>query len=121
MGLFDEAINEFRQASADPQRRIECIIFQGACLRDKGDMKNADKVLRSLLKPDLEQEDFLSAKYELALTCKAAHKSDEFARMLAEIEAASPGYRDVRSLIASIGSEKDDLDFSDDDLKGFGF
>lgn len=121
MGLYDEAINEFRQASADPARRVECIIFQGACLRDKGDVKNADKVLRSLLKPDLNQEDFLSAKYELALTSKIAHNSDEYARLLAEIEASSPGYRDVRSLIASIGTDKDDLDFSEDDLKGFNF
>lgn len=120
MGLFDEAINEFRQASSDPARRLGCLIFQGACLRDKGDLKNADTVLRSLLKPGLDQEDFLSAKYELALTCKAALKNDEFARMLAEIETVSPGYRDVRSLIAEIGTEKNDLDFSEEDFKGFG-
>jgi tetratricopeptide (TPR) repeat protein len=121
MGLYDEAINEFRQASADPERQIECIIFQGACLRDKGDVKNADKVLRALLNPALNQEDFLSTKYELALTTKIAHNSDEYARLLAEIEAASPGYRDVRSLIAAIGTNKDDLDFSEDDLKDFDF
>ena len=93
MGLYDDAINEFRQASANPERRVECLIFQGACLRDKGDVKNAEIVLRSLLKPSLNQEDFLSAKYELSLTCRAAHKNDEFARLLAEIEASSPGYR----------------------------
>lgn len=121
MGLFDDAINEFRQASADPARRVECILFQGACLRDKGDVKNAEIVFRSLLKPDLNQDDFLATKYELALTCRAAHKSDEYARLLAEIEATCPGYRDVRSLIASIGTEKNDLDFSEDDLKGFDF
>jgi tetratricopeptide (TPR) repeat protein len=121
MGLYDDAINEFRQASANPDRRVECLIFQGACLRDKGDVTNAEIVLRSLLKPSLNQEDFLSAKYELSLTCNAAHKPDEYARLLAEIEAASPGYRDVRSLIAKIGTKKNDLDFSEDDLKGFDF
>jgi tetratricopeptide (TPR) repeat protein len=121
MGLYDEAINEFRQASADPERRVGCIIFQGSCLRDKGDVKNADNVLRSLLKPDLSQEDFLSTKYELALTCKAANKDEEFALLIAEIEAASPGYRDIRSLIATIGTENNDLEFSEEDFKNFEF
>ncbi len=118
MGLFDEALNEFRQAADDPLRRVACLVLQGTCLREKGALEAAETVLRDLLRGELVVEDSCSGKYELALVCEAAGKSEEAASLLAEIDVAQPGFRDVRSRLDASG-DKLSLDFSDEDLRGF--
>jgi len=118
MGLFGEAISEFRQAALDPDRKVECCILQGVCLREKGDFATADSILRSLLKPGLSLDDTCSVKYDLALTCSAAGKRDEAAALLAEIEAVNPGFRDVSSRLDTT-AQSTSLDFSEEDLQGF--
>jgi predicted Zn-dependent protease len=118
MGLFDEAISEFRQAADDPAHRIACLILQGTCFLEKGNPEAAENVLRSLLKPELGMEDACSIKYELALICEASGKSAEAAGLLAEIDADYPGFRDVRTRLDSSGDALT-LDFSDEELKGF--
>ncbi len=118
MGLLDEAISEFRQASEDESRRVACLVLQGACLREKGNLDTAEGLLRSLMNPGLGIEDVCSIKYELALVCQDAGKSEEAAGLLAEISAANPGFRDVSARLGSSGDELP-LDFSDEELKGF--
>jgi len=119
MGLYDEAISEFRQASADTGRRLECLILQGACLRDKGDLTNAEKVLKTLMKPGLGLDDECFVKYELALTYGAAGNNDQLVELLSEIEKKNSGYRDVRDRLVAAGKGKNTLDFSDDELLKF--
>jgi len=119
MGLFDEAINEFRQAAADSGRRLECLILQGACLREKGDLTNAEKVMKSLLQPGLGLEDASFVKYELALIYGECGKKDQLVELLTEIDRTNSGFRDVRARLDVIGRDQNTLDFSDDDLKGF--
>lgn len=121
MGLFDESFKEFRQAAADTSRRFECFVFQSVCLRGKGDLANAEKVLRSLVQPESSLEESCSAKYELALTCEASGDSEEYVRLLVDIDALNRNFRDVRSRLDAALSDKNALDFSDDDLKGFDF
>ncbi|BCS53021.1 tetratricopeptide repeat protein [Geobacter sp. SVR] len=117
MGLYDEAISEFRQAAEDPVRRLDCFVLQGACLRHKGDAPNAEILLRSLLKPEAGPEATCLIKYELALACEAVGKSDEAGRLLADIDATNPGFRDTR--LRPDMSGVDSLDFSDEDLRNF--
>jgi tetratricopeptide (TPR) repeat protein len=121
MGLLDESFKEFRQAAADSSRRFECFVFQSVCLRGKGDLENAEKVLRALVRPGISLEEFCSAKYELALTCEAAGNSEEYVKLLAEIDVSNRSFRDVRTRLDAALSDKDALDFSEDDLKGFDF
>lgn len=121
MGLFDESFKEFRQATADTSRRFECFVFQSVCLRGNGDLENAEKVLRSLMKPGISLEQSCTVKYELALTCEAAGNTEEYVSLLAEIDASDRNFRDVRSRLDAANTDNDDLDFSDDDFKGFGF
>jgi tetratricopeptide (TPR) repeat protein len=121
MGLFDESFKEFSQAAADINRRFECFVFQGVCLRGKGDLANAEKVLRALVKPGTSLEESCSAKYELALTCEASGNAEEYVTLLAEIDASNRNFRDVRARLDAANADHDALDFSDDDLKGFGF
>jgi hypothetical protein len=121
---------------------MQCLVLQGVCLREKGDVTTAENVLRSLLKPGLSLEDIRQAptgrrvvqvsllkpglsledtlfvKYELALTCKLTGKAAEAAKLLAEIDATAPDFRELFTRLDSVGNG-DSLDFSDEDLQGF--
>jgi tetratricopeptide (TPR) repeat protein len=119
MGLFDEALNEFREAAYDQNRRLECYILQGACIREKGDYVNAEKILRSLINSELGLDDVSSVKYELALTLGAADKKEKYIELLSEIDTSNYGFRDVRHLIDAAKRGHNSLDFSDDELLGF--
>jgi lipopolysaccharide biosynthesis regulator YciM len=119
MGLYDEAINEFRQASQDPARRIECLIMQCACLRERGEVDKAITMLQALLKPGLSEEENCAVKYELASAYETAGMGEEANVLLNEIREINPGFRDISSRI-NAANLADSLDFSDDDLDGFG-
>jgi tetratricopeptide (TPR) repeat protein len=119
MGLYEESFKEFRQAAADTSRRFVCFVFQGVCLREKGDLENAEKVLRQMVRPGLSLEDSCTAKYELAVTCQAVGKLDEYVALLTEIDAADRNFRDVRMRLDAVHTDRDSLDFSDDDFKIF--
>lgn len=118
MGLFDEAINEFRQASQDKTRRVECLIMQCICLRERGDQEKAITMLLALLKTGLSEEENCAAKYELATGYEAVGKIEEANRLLSEINDANPGFRDIRSRLDAANASES-LDFSDEDLKDF--
>lgn len=118
MGLYDEAINEFRKASSDADRRMACLIMQGACLRERGEFDTAINMLSTLLKPGLSIDDSCAVKYELFLTYESEGKTDEATRLLNEIDSADPGFRDVSSRLNAANFENS-LSFSDDDLKNF--
>ena len=118
MGLYDEAINEFRQASHDAPRRVECLIMQCACLRERGELEKAITMLQALLQPGLNEEESCAVKYELASGYEAAGKKDEANLLLGEINATNPGFRDISSRL-NAANLQDSLDFSDEDLKDF--
>ncbi len=118
MGLFDEAINEFRQASHDTSRRVECLIMQCACLRERGELEKAITMLQALLQPGLNEEESCAVKYELATGYEAAGKKEEANLLLGEINATNPGFRDISSRL-NAANLSDSLDFSDEDLKDF--
>ena len=118
MGLYDEAINEFRQASSDTARRLECLILQGACLRERGEYDTAVNMLNALLKPSLSKEDSSAVKYELVLTYESAGQTDQAAQLLSDLDSSNPGFRDVSSRLNAANLE-DSLEFSDEDLKDF--
>lgn len=118
MGLYDEAINEFRQASQDTSRRVECLIMQCACLRERGDVEKAITMLLALLKPGLSAEESCAVKYELASGYEAAGKQEEATTILNEISMTNPAFRDIQSRL-NAAAHLDSLDFSDEDLQDF--
>lgn len=119
MGLYDEAINEFRQASQDASLRVECLIMQCACLRERGELEKAIAMLLALLKPGLSKEESCAVKYELATGYEAAGKIEEANILLNEINDTNPGFRDINSRL-NAANHSDPLVFSDEDLKDFG-
>lgn len=118
MGLYDEAINEFRQASQEPSRRVECLIMQCACLRERGELDKAISMLQALLKTGLNVEESCAVKYEMATGFETAGKIEEANLLLSEINAVYPGFRDISARI-NAANISESLEFSDDDLKNF--
>jgi len=119
MGLYDEAITEFRQASQDPIKRVECLIMQCVCLRERGELEKAIAMLLALLKPGLTKEESCAVKYELATAYEAVGKNEEAHLLLNEINVTDPGFRDISSRL-NAAPLTDSLDFSDEDLDDFG-
>lgn len=118
MGLYDEAINEFRTASQDSSMRVECLIMQCVCLRERGEVEKAISMLQALLKPGLSIEETCAVKYELATGFEAVGKVEEAHLLLTEINAVNPDFKDINSRVDST-NVSGSLDFSDDDLKDF--
>ncbi|HXE95182.1 MAG TPA: tetratricopeptide repeat protein [Dongiaceae bacterium] len=118
MGLYDEAINEFRQASQDPARRVECLIMQCACLRERGEVEKAVTMLQALLKSGLSEAESCAVKYELASGYESAGKKEEANILLGEIFATNPAFRDI-GVRLNAANFSESLDFSDEDLKDF--
>ena len=116
MGLYDEAINEFRQAAGEPARRVECLVLQAACLRERGEPGTAEKILNALKKPGLSLEDACSVKYELALVLEAQGHNEQAATLMAEIDSVNAGFRDVHERLKNAGES---LEFSDEELQDF--
>jgi tetratricopeptide (TPR) repeat protein len=112
MGLFDDAITEFRAAAADPGRRIDCFALQGLCYRDKGDFRRAEDILkRGLDSASATAAELSPIKYELAELYDLDGRHDESVRLYREIQAVSPGFRDTAvKLGAAHGEVHDDLD-----------
>jgi tetratricopeptide (TPR) repeat protein len=119
MGLYDEAITEFHQASQDPLKRVECLIMQCTCLRERGELEKAIAMLQALLKPGLSEEEGCAVKYELATGYEAAGKIEEANLLLNKINATNSGFRNINSRL-NAANILDSLDFSDEDLDDFG-
>ncbi|MDD2850428.1 MAG: tetratricopeptide repeat protein [Desulfuromonadaceae bacterium] len=118
MGLYDEAINEFRQASLDQSRRVECLILQCACLRERGDSDKAITMLKALLQPGLSDEEGCAVRYELASGYEAVGDKEAARALLNEINAINPSFRDVSSRFDAAG-HPESIVFSDEDLDDF--
>lgn len=116
MGLYDEAINEFRQAGADPARRVECLVLQAACLRERGELDTAERILNALIKPEQSIEEACSVKYELALVLEAQGQNEGAAALMAEIDSVNADFRDVHERLRNAAGS---LEFSDEELQGF--
>lgn len=125
MGLFDEAIAEFRSAAADPIRRFDCLTLEGVCYRDKGDFARAEEIFTDALsRTGLSPEEHLSLTYELALLCETAGKQDDALRLYQEVRAMNAGFRDVMQKViqlqGGVGAEEhEDAELLELDVEEF--
>ena len=103
MGLYDDAIAEFQAASRDPRRKLDCIILQGMCCRDKGDVARAEGVLKkgmALAAGGSPGEDPAPLQYELALLYESTGRVEEALLLYRQIKAIAPRFRDTVTRIA---------------------
>lgn len=102
MGLYDDAIAEFRVAALDPVRVIDCLTLQGICCRDKGDVGGAEEVFKEGTALPGTPEEMSSLRYELALLYETGGRMEEALRLYREVEATTPDFRDVSRKIVSL-------------------
>ncbi len=106
MGLYDEAVREFRSAARDPRRSSDCTSLEGICLRDKGDFAAAEMVFKTALAlPALSGEALLNTKYELAFLYELSGRPLEAVTVYHEIVRVEPVFRDVKHRLFLLSSE----------------
>ncbi len=111
MGLYEEAVREFRSAARDPRRSADCASLEGICLRDKGDLLSAEEVFRAALElPALSGEALLNMKYELAFLYELSERAQEAITIYHEIIGIKPNFRDVKHRLHHLcGDDADDI------------
>jgi tetratricopeptide (TPR) repeat protein len=116
MGLYDNAIAEFKAAASDPRRKIDCLTLEGICYRDKGDIDRAEEVFISArLQSGLSGEELLSLNYELALLYETGGWQEKALHLYRQVRAADPAFRDVAQKIlllqgGDVAPEHDELE-----------
>lgn len=96
MGLFDEAITEFLVAAHSPERKIDCMILMAVCLREVGELQKAVEILAETLKePDLNEDEVLGIKYELAICHEALAETELAKQLYSDIIAVRPDFSDT--------------------------
>lgn len=117
MGLYDDAISEFRAASLDPQRKVDCITLQGICCREKGDFFQAEELLmEGVALNGLVEEELLCLRYELALLHEAMGACEQALGEYREIYAVNPHFRDTIQKIARLECSDEAIDLTDIEL-----
>jgi len=102
-GLLDEAIEEFKLASKDKSRTVECYTVISNCYRQKKDSQEAAKWLEKALKITKEGSDwFYALKYELASIYEELKEIEKAFTLYTEIKKWNSEYKDVGKKIKII-------------------
>ena len=103
MGLFDEAISEFIVASHSAGRRIDCLILQGICFRELGEINKAAEFLTDILsQPELTEDEMLGIKYELAVCHEALGETMPAKQLYSEIMTVRADFSDTAARISQL-------------------
>jgi tetratricopeptide (TPR) repeat protein len=102
MGLFDDAIGEFRTALEGPKHKLQCLHMLGLCALDLGRPADAVGHLEQALAwPELPPEQQTALRFDLG---RAYEAQGDLARARAAWEAVAasdPGFADVRDRLAA--------------------
>ena len=103
MGLFDEAISEFIVASHSAGRKIDCLILQGVCFREQGEVSKAVEFLTDILnQPELNENEILGIKYELAVCHEALGETMPAKQLYSEIMTVRSDFSDTAARLSNL-------------------
>jgi tetratricopeptide (TPR) repeat protein len=107
MGLFDNAIEEFKIASGDPKKIAPSKMMIGMCYVNLNQMDDAIAIYKQGLSIDtLDQQQKLGLLYELGVTYQSMEKKNEALDCFNKIVGYDPKFADVKSRIATLTSGK---------------
>jgi len=99
-GSIDKAIDEFKLASKDTNRSLECYNMISKCYQQKEDFKEAAHWVEKALKLTEEGTDkFLALTYELALLYEKLEEIEKALTFYKDIKEWNSGYRDIKKKI----------------------
>jgi tetratricopeptide (TPR) repeat protein len=107
MGMLDEAIGEFQQASRDPESFVSCCSMLGLCFREKNMPQIAERWYARGLKqvssgtPDAEER--LGLLYDLGELYLAGGEGAKARECFLEVYAISARYREVAARLREAG------------------
>ncbi|MFB3816788.1 MAG: tetratricopeptide repeat protein [Candidatus Methylomirabilales bacterium] len=103
MDLFDEAIQEFQLAGADPRRALDCAELLGQCFLAKGQPEAAAAELRAGLGlAGHPAEAYRGLRYTLGLAYEALGEPALAAEQFAALEREQPRFRDAAARLAAL-------------------
>lgn len=108
MGLLDDAIREFKIASADHKIEFDCYNLMGICYVEKEAYKKAIEIFRKGLQlPDISDDEYASMNYELGTAYELSGMTGEALSAYMETSKKNSGFRDVQSKISQLGGSRE--------------
>ena len=103
MGLWDAAIDEFRQLAVDPQRAVFALTMIGECIEAKGDLGGAVARYKEALNlPQASVQESIGLYYQLGAVFEQLGDVREALYFFESVGKRDPGFRDVQRRIAAL-------------------
>jgi tetratricopeptide (TPR) repeat protein len=116
MGLFDDAIGEFRVALEGPNHKLQCLHMMGLCALDVGRPSDAVAHLeQALALPDLPADQQMALRFDLGRSYRAQGDIPRARTAFEAVAAVDPEFCDVRELIAELDAEPEEGEGEDDE------
>ncbi len=107
MGLFDDAMIEFRAAAGSPTRRLACLHMLGQCALELGRADQAVAQLReALAHRGLSQDQQLPMRFDLGRAFEALGDVSQARTAWEAVAALDPAFADVEERLERLGEEK---------------
>jgi tetratricopeptide (TPR) repeat protein len=108
MGLFEDAIGEFRYALGSPSRRVDALQMMGLCAIDLGRGQDAVGHLeQALASPEVPGEREAPLRYELGRAYQVLGDRVRALDAFRRVRELAPDYQDVAERIAALASGAD--------------
>ena len=103
MGLMEQAIASFRQASADRAFGQRCAELIGRCLLDEGRIDEAIQEFETALSlPSFSSETLANLRFQLGLAYEAAGRHAEALDQFEQVHAVQPGFPEAAQKIRQL-------------------
>lgn len=101
--LFDEAVEEFKQAARDPSRAVECYSMLSLCCRRSKDLAGAKEWLeKALAQADPGSTLCYAVKYEWAVLLEDMNEAHKALPYYQEVKSWNSGFRDVAKRVRTL-------------------
>jgi len=106
MGLFTDAVSEFRAAMGNPARRIDCLHMMGLCTLDQGSAAEAVQHFEAALAAkEATPEQQLAVRFELGRAFQALGDRVRARAAFEAVAAVDPGFCDVEERLEHVDEE----------------
>ncbi|MES1210638.1 MAG: tetratricopeptide repeat protein, partial [Pseudomonadota bacterium] len=103
MGLWDAAIQEFKQLAADPPRAVFALTMIGECVEAKGDLGGAVARYKEALNlPQVTVPESIGLYFQLGAVFEQLGDAREALYFFESVGKRDPSYRDVQRRIAAL-------------------